>query len=521
MTSEQVDWQEKYQALARDYEQLVRAKEASDLRGKGLAGQLMFGLKGQSPALDLELQQLSEQLSDADPGSGFNRVFRNIEKQVKLLESQRLSVSQQLRVGLEGWLGQLRELSDSEPFSNVLKCTERRIPEATAHLHKLSALLLEIVDLQRGLLPETNEAAYALNGRQDAADLDLELLESRVAAEMLLLIEALNVESAGLSLARKLIQRVESGLKAVDIPEVLAQLVQLARLSSGIEHREFEHYLLNLNEQLAYVQEFLTQSRAEEGTAFAAQQQMDVRMREDVSRLQQSVHTSTELAELKREVALQLSSIVKTMDEFREQEKAREQRMELRYQSLLDKVDQMEIETGRVKSRMEEEQLRARTDPLTGMPNRAAYDDRIAAELQRWDRYSTAFSVAVIDLDRFKTINDQFGHLAGDKVLRLVARVLQKNIRSSDFIARYGGEEFVVLFPSTGLEDARAASEKLCEAVAASPFNFRGEPVRVTISLGVAEVHVGDLSESLFSRADAALYQAKERGRNQVVESTA
>lgn len=519
MTSEQDGWKEKYEALAKDYAQLTQSKEQAEQRGQWLAAQLAQGLKGQVPALDQELLQLSERLSANNQDQRIDRTFRQIEKQVNLLEGQRSSVARELRAGLERWLGQLRKLSDSEPFINVLKSTERRIPEATLHLHKLSTLLLEIVELQKGLLPETADGAYALSDRQDVSDIDFELLESRVAAEMLQLIEALNVESSGIALARKLIERVEQGVKTADIPEVMAELVQLARLSTGIEHEEFEHYLLNLNEQLAYVQDFLTQSHAEEGGAFAAQQAMDVRVRDDVDRLHQSVRTSTELAELKREVSQQLSSIVQTMDEFREQEIAREQRMQLRYQSLLEKVDQMEVETGRVKSRMEEEQLRARTDPLTGMPNRAAYDDRIAAELQRWDRYVTEFSVAVIDLDRFKMINDQYGHLAGDKVLRLVAKVLQKNLRSSDFIARYGGEEFVVVFPSTGLSDARAAAEKLCEAVAASPFNFRGEPVRVTISLGVAEVHTGDLPESLFSRADTALYQAKERGRNQVVES--
>lgn len=517
MVSEQIGWKEKYEALVRDHEQLVLAKEQSDLCARGLASRLALALGGQAPALDTELKQLTEQLSGSASGNRLDKVVRNIEKQVKLLEDQREAVSKQLRTGLERWLGQLRDLCDSEPFFNVLKSTERRIPDATEHLHKLSLLLLDIVDLQKGLLPEAGNTAHGLNAKQGRSDIDLELLESRVAAEMLQLIEALNVESAGLALARKLIERVEQGVKAADIPEVMAELVQLARLSTGLEHQEFEHYLLNLNEHLAGVQSLLNQNCAEEGSAFADRLKLDLRVREDIGRLHQSVTVSTELESLKREASQLLSSIANTLDEFREREKKREQQVQERYQLLLEKVDLMEIETDRVKSRMQEEQLRARTDPLTGMPNRAAYDDRIAEELQRWERYSTEFSVAVIDLDRFKAINDQFGHLAGDKVLRLVAKVLQKNVRGSDFIARYGGEEFVVLLPSTGVADARAAAAKLCDAVAASPFNFRGEPVQVTISVGVAEVRAGDMSESLFSRADEALYQAKERGRNQVV----
>ena len=125
----------------------------------------------------------------------------------------------------------------------------------------------------------------------------------------------------------------------------------------------------------------------------------------------------------------------------------------------------------------------------------------------------------MVDLDRFKRINDEYGHLAGDKVLRLVARVLQRNLRGSDFIARYGGEEFVLIFPSTGKRDSLVAADKLREAVKASPFNFKGEPVMVTASFGVAEVQPDDDAETLFGRADCALYRAKEGGRDRVIGS--
>ncbi|WP_432697044.1 GGDEF domain-containing protein [Marinobacterium sp. YM272] len=520
MTLEQDDWKAKYKALAEEHDQLLKAKEKSELRARGLATQLNLGLRGQSSALDTELDLLYKQMVQTDGNGQFDQVFRKVERQIKLLEDQRLSVSQDLHHALERWLGQMRELSSSEPFLNVLKSTERRIPDATEHLYKLSALLLDMVDLQKGLRPveRRSEQGFALAGDEGADAVDLEILESRVAAQMLLLIETLNIESEGLPLARKLIARLEKGVKAAELPELMAELVNLAGYATGLEHEEFENYLLNLNEQLAYVQDFLSQNRVEEGTAFNAHKELDSQVRQDVKRLHQSVRTSTELATLKREVSRQLSSIVKTMDHFRDQENEREQRMQQRYEALLEKVEQMELETGRVKSRMEEEQLRARTDPLTGLPNRVAYDDHIAAEMLRWERYNTTFSIAIIDLDRFKAINDHYGHLAGDKVLRLVARVLQKNLRASDFIARFGGEEIVVLFPSTVLADAMIAARKLKDAVAGSPFNFRGEPVQVTASVGVSEVRGGDSVDSIFSRADQALYQAKESGRDRVQE---
>ena len=517
---EQDDWKQRFKDLARECEELQQRADAAQALNRSLSAQLALGVRGQSAALDAELDQLRGLMHQPGKDGQVGTVINRIERQVKLLDDQRLAVSGDIRNAFERWLGQLRGLSDSEAFSNLLKGTSRRVPDASEHLYKLSSLLLEMVELQKGLLPRaTEEQAFSLNHDSPDDAVDLEMLESRVAEEMLKLIEALNVQSSGLALARQLIERIESGLKAAEIPEVMADLVKLARLSAGLEHQEFENYLLNLNEQLAYVQNFLSQSQDEERQAFEAHQHLDREVRQNVSKLHQSVKASNDLPSLKQAVSQQLSSIVQAMDRFRSREGEREKRMQVRYDSLLEKVEQMEAEASRVRSRMEEEQLRARTDPLTGLPNRVSYDDQLREALGRWERYKTPFSVAVVDLDRFKEINDAYGHLAGDKVLRLVARVLQRSLRGSDFIARYGGEEFVVIFPSTVGVDAKAAAEKLREAVAGSPFNFHGEPVVVTASIGVAEVNNGDAADAVFARADSALYKAKELGRDRVVSA--
>jgi diguanylate cyclase len=518
---EQDDWKQKYKELAQECEALQRDTDSTASRARALSSQLALGLRGQSAALDAELDLLLQMMRKPDINGQFDRVLGRVERQIKLLDDQRLSVSKDIRVGFERWINQLRSINQSEPFTNLLNASERRVPEAAEHFYKLAELLQELVELQKGLLPAQaeNEHSFALSASDPNDVVDLEMLESRIATEMLNLIEALNIEASGLALARELIARIEKGIPAADLPDVMASLVKLARLSTGLEHQEFETYLLSLNEQLTYVQDFLSQSRQEESRAFEAHQQLDHKVRRDVSKLHQSVKSSNDLLSLKKAVAEQLTSIVRTMDRYKDHESEREGRMQQRYDALVERVEQMEVEAGRVRSRMEEERVKARTDPLTGLPNRAAYDDQLATELERWQRYNTPFSVAVVDLDRFKRINDDYGHLAGDKVLRLVARVLQRNLRGSDFIARYGGEEFVLIFPSTGKRDSLVAADKLREAVKASPFNFKGEPVMVTASFGVAEVQPDDDAETLFGRADCALYRAKEGGRDRVIGS--
>jgi diguanylate cyclase len=122
--------------------------------------------------------------------------------------------------------------------------------------------------------------------------------------------------------------------------------------------------------------------------------------------------------------------------------------------------------------------------------------------------------LAVCDLDHFKSINDNFGHLAGDKVLRIIAKTLRDRLRKTDFVARFGGEEFVILMPETERQEALQTLDAIRQAVAASPFHFRDKPVAITLSVGIAIFSDTATSDHVFERADTALYQAKQAGRN-------
>jgi len=121
------------------------------------------------------------------------------------------------------------------------------------------------------------------------------------------------------------------------------------------------------------------------------------------------------------------------------------------------------------------------------------------------------------DVDHFKKVNDTFGHKAGDKVLRTIARNLAGSIRETDFIARYGGEEFVHLMTGAELENCVAVADKLRGKIEATGFHFREQAVTITVSCGVTQFRDGDSSESWFERADRALYKAKQAGRNRCV----
>jgi two-component system, cell cycle response regulator len=162
----------------------------------------------------------------------------------------------------------------------------------------------------------------------------------------------------------------------------------------------------------------------------------------------------------------------------------------------------------------------ATRDPLTGLFNRGYVDDRFAVELSRARRYGNVLTLAVIDADRFKSLNDTHGHLSGDLVLRRISELLRDSFRQSDTVGRYGGEEFVVILPETDLEAARLKLESVRELIASCPMTLgpRKEEIHVTISAGVACFpEDGDDAAGLFTLADERMFQAKREGRNRTV----
>jgi diguanylate cyclase (GGDEF)-like protein len=159
----------------------------------------------------------------------------------------------------------------------------------------------------------------------------------------------------------------------------------------------------------------------------------------------------------------------------------------------------------------------ASTDALTGLPNRRQLLASLDVEMRRAERSGRPLALALLDVDRFKSVNDTHGHAAGDEVLRAVAEELRKVTCAGDVLGRYGGEEFAILMPETSTSQARRACERLREAIAGRNIHYPdGSVGRVTVSTGVALLSAGEPSEQLISRADSALYAAKEDGRNLV-----
>ena len=158
--------------------------------------------------------------------------------------------------------------------------------------------------------------------------------------------------------------------------------------------------------------------------------------------------------------------------------------------------------------------VEALTDPLTGLANRRKFDQELARRFAQWKGTGTPLSLVLVDIDKFKNVNDVHGHVAGDAVLQQVAQVLLESVRANDLVARYGGEEFGMVLPGTTLEEAKPVAERVRGAIAEHGFQFGDSLANVTVSAGVAEAMLTNDSEVLVTRADTALYSAKDAGRD-------
>lgn len=525
MTVNTQNWKDKYRDLANEFEQHEKQSAGAQAQLSQLIGYMSMGLKGEGEEFDADLSALKKLLQQdySSNLSKFKRVSQQIENHVQAREEQRNQDSKKIVEELQRWIKLLRTQIKLADTQNQLTEIERHSRSVEYKIYELPKVMAELISLQSQLenSPNKDNELFAKDFALDSEtpnnkEQDTSILLQRNSIELLELIGGLHVPKEEISAAHRLVKMLEKGFELIHLPDIVHKVVRLVLKSTSTTSSDFENYLIELSSRLMEVQTFMEHNRQQQQEIGDNQRELDKQVRQDVKKIHLTVKNTHDITELKKAVSHQLSGLVNVMDDFKKKEEEREQKLQGQYENLIDKVEQMEAETLKVKAHMEEERVRARTDPLTGLPNRSAYDEYIIKEYERWQRYKTQFSVAVGDLDRFKQVNDNYGHLAGDKVLRLAAKVISKGIRATDFAGRYGGEEFVIILPSTSLKDAVLAMDKLRQVLATSPFNFHGKPVNITMSFGVTEIKHNDSLDAVFERADKALYQAKNTGRNKV-----
>lgn len=338
----------------------------------------------------------------------------------------------------------------------------------------------------------------------------------RIQGTLFAMLEDLRLPEEYQAQAQALRERVRGRLNWYELIPVLDDLAVLLRALSRLGQQDFQNYLRQLNERLSTMQHTLCDMDEGRLQGRALTESLDVSLRQQVGGLQASVAQATSLAEMKDAVEARLDGLLATVDRYQQQRQQSEEQLGSRLRQLGDRLSSMERTTEALQGTLDEQRRKALLDSLTGLPNRAAWNERLDLEVARWQRHGGDLLLAVLDIDHFKRINDTFGHMAGDRVLKIVAGKWQRRLRKTDFLARFGGEEFVLLMPATPPEAGHQLLDSLRRSIEDIPFHFKGERIRVTVSAGVTAFSGKDDGETAFERADRALYQAKGNGRNRV-----
>ncbi len=297
----------------------------------------------------------------------------------------------------------------------------------------------------------------------------------------------------------------------------LAVTISNAFIELQAELAETESFLKKVTHQLNEITLQIADIQQLENESFQHTETLNQEMDKQLALLQGGVDDAESIDDIKHTINKRIEILQDNMDRFIKVEQTRKSDADKSHQRLIERLGNMEQETESLRRCIEKERTKALLDALTRIPNRMAYDDRMNAEYKRWKRNASALSLCLIDIDKFKGVNDTYGHKAGDIVLRTVAEKCAGRVRASDFFCRYGGEEFALLLPETGIEAATRLANSLREAIEQCTFQYGKQTVPITISCGLAEFKGKDSIHSAFERADKALYKAKEDGRNRCV----
>lgn len=491
--------------------------------------------QGQDESLDHLIAELRVNMRNGEPGPV---LLNQLETSARSMTGIRRSRAQKQLQGFSDCVAQLLQLDPPPDIKKQLAGFVRQARRVIADPAQQELMPIKFAKVQ-GCVLEPYRQASDVGEEQQQSDaegnpLDAEVLNiedlveddtleglppfSKVAehieAVLLDLVVQIRPPEEARAALDKARQILSAGLNWYELAALLEQLSIVLITALDTDQQEFELFLQLLNERLTGLGSEFNEVDGTIGELFSSGDDFDDGLRQDMQSFAHEMAGAGSLEVLKGSVRNHLDSVLGQLDQFKHERERQHEAYNEEIEVLRARVVELEKDAEQARQEIEAKQKRSERDSLTTLPNREAYDRRLELELGRYTRYSRSFSLVVADIDHFKKINDSYGHLAGDKVLKVIAKTIRQRLRRVDFMARYGGEEFVIILPETPAEVAFDVINKIREQVSSCPFHFNNDPLNITVSMGVTEVIEGDDDESIFARADKALYAAKAGGRN-------
>ncbi|MGY3943876.1 GGDEF domain-containing protein [Aeromonas tecta] len=517
---------ESLQQKQQELDGMASFSDAERTRSIQFVGKLMQACRGHDRELDSRLAKLKQKLDGNPPLSSLDGDLAAIEK---LLQQHGNALEESIsltRAAIDLGSKQLKTLK------GFPEDTRRSLKEFLAspegygigdHQKKVIRLLefyqqaikIQLLPTQPLLTPAPAQSNVTeLATPEPTAPFDVKA-HAQIADELQRLITELDFAGAvGESLA-DIRRQLLNGITPPLLAEICLQIIELIIEGTREERKSSQAFLSSLNESLSAVHFNFTESLDEGRALQNATQLSGQALERELVAIDHTLTRHDSPQALKGAISGHLDAIRRLQQE-RDTMAGRERHLLTHLSNMEAKLRLMKEETAEYKKRLTIQKHKLFLDSLTQVHNRAALDERLELEYKRWLRYQTPLCLAIIDIDHFKNINDNYGHMAGDKALKVVAKALQSALRDTDFIARFGGEEFVVLLPNINPDKYQKPLENLRQTIKSIPFRFRDARVEITISIGATLFREGDHTTDAFERADKALYSSKHSGRDQV-----
>lgn len=385
----------------------------------------------------------------------------------------------------------------------------------------LLAPLMQEQPVLRDLLDVADPLARYINTMRpidqvETASDELETLRARLTRRFKSLIETLMLMGDNSGTLTQLTSSLEENPNWAMLDELAQKTIALLNTRLQEEKQQFEGYLSKLNAKLTRINRIVEADSATLAELKELNQSFNDSISAQMHEARVKIDRQHQVESLKTDLLTSLDNIASRLEAYQNSYESKLQNLQVSKVKMTEHVAELEQENLNLINELHKERQLSMQDPLTSLPNRQGFDRRLTEELSRAERHQQSLSIAIIDIDFFKRINDDFGHLVGDKVLRMMAKEMKRVCRESDFLARFGGEEFILLLPQTTVDEAYQALNKLRQHVETRPFHYQNKPVNLTVSAGVAQRQSNETLESWLDRADAALYVSKREGRNQV-----
>lgn len=505
----------KLEKLQKAYaELLTQQKNDRDVYTR-LINRLTLACKGQHLELDNKLAELRNQLTDSHPVEATSPLIEHIDV---LLNQHTHTVSQQVTHAKHELTIRCKRLQkirglDSSFRSQLRECIEAINLEDRGFI-SLIPILSQLGDLY-GQAIDLASLGKTFDKDEHAEVETLKQVQREIAATIHNLLTEFEFEG-------KVAEKIQSERRAVvsaDSPTQILQcctnIIELILTAVAEERESSQTFLTALDSSLTTIYRSLHHSVNASSELVQIHKESTQKLHQHVTAFRGDIEETTQINDLKKQINEHLGDI---LNELAEQGPFNtiEQSLSGHLNEMQNRLSTLEKQAQEYRTRLDEQKTRLYRDSVTELPNRAAYDERVEIEFRRAKRYTTPLTLAIIDVDHFKLVNDNYGHIAGDKTLKVLGQMLNRWLRKTDFVARYGGEEFALLLPEQSVHNVKGVLERLCDRISKLPFKFKQKDVRISVSIGAAGCRENDTIESLFERADAALYRAKNNGRNRV-----